>query len=63
MIVVLKLRAAGAGCPKFAIDAICSLIRQEGEVEQAEKELREKRKAERKPGLLSRLFALLSGQK
>ena len=48
---------------KEAVDAICSLIRQEGEVEQTEKELREKRKAERKPGLLSRLFALLYGRK
>lgn len=46
-----------------AVDAICSLIRQEGDAEQAEKELREKRRAERKPGPLSRLFAMLCGRK
>ena len=46
-----------------AVDAICSLIRQEGEAERAKKELQEKRRAEKKPGPLSRLIAMLCGRK
>lgn len=46
-----------------AIEAICTVIRQKADEEQAEKELREKMMAERKPGPLSRLFAMLCGRK
>lgn len=42
-----------------AVDAICTLIRQEGEKDQAERERQEKRRAEKRPGPLSRLFSWL----
>lgn len=46
-----------------AVDAICSLIRQKADEEHAVKERWEKRRAEKKPGLLSRLIAMLCGRK